>query len=166
MSGKYAEPGSVPMSARIHRAQFVGWAMVILLAAVIGVSLGPAARASQPRRAPLPQVLRLQGASPGWFSPEWRTGLLRRGGGLPHVARPGSLVAPAAPAARGWRLETAPNVAALPNGSLAAESCANTSACTAVGDYENAAGVEVALAERWNGSAWRVQGRPRRPGRC
>ena len=73
------------------------------------------------------------------------------------MARPGSLVAPAAPAARGWRLETAPNVAALPNGSLAAESCASASACTAVGDYENAAGVEVALAERWNGSAWRVQ---------
>ena len=36
-------------------------------------------------------------------------------------------------------------------------SCSSASACTAVGDDETSAGASVALAERWNGTAWSVQ---------
>jgi hypothetical protein len=39
-------------------------------------------------------------------------------------------------------------------------SCPRARACTAVGNYPNGAGTEVALAERWNGTRWRFQATP------
>ncbi len=52
----------------------------------------------------------------------------------------------------------------MPNGVLFATSCTSSSACTAVGDYENTAGSELTLAERWNGATWRIQITPNPPG--
>ncbi len=39
-------------------------------------------------------------------------------------------------------------------------SCASSTACIAVGYYKNSSEVEVTLAERWNGSEWKVQSTP------
>jgi hypothetical protein len=50
------------------------------------------------------------------------------------------------------------------NGRLLADSCSSSRACTAVGDYINRAGTVVALAERWNGTAWAIQADPAPPG--
>ena len=36
-------------------------------------------------------------------------------------------------------------------------SCNSGSACTAVGDYDNASGIAETLAEAWNGTRWRIQ---------
>jgi hypothetical protein len=39
-------------------------------------------------------------------------------------------------------------------------SCTSASACSAVGSYVNSSGVEVTLAERWNGTSWSIQSTP------
>ena len=39
-------------------------------------------------------------------------------------------------------------------------SCTSGTACTAVGHYTNSAGVQVTLAEIWNGSSWAIQSTP------
>jgi hypothetical protein len=62
-----------------------------------------------------------------------------------------------------WQVQPTPNPA-MPNGVLYADSCTSSSACTAVGDYENTAGTELTLAERWNGATWRIQATPDLPG--
>jgi hypothetical protein len=55
-----------------------------------------------------------------------------------------------------WRIQAAP----LPSGAQFSElngvSCAAVAACIAVGDYVNSSGADVTLAERWNGSTWRI----------
>lgn len=43
---------------------------------------------------------------------------------------------------------------------LSGVSCASSSACTAVGNYDNSSGTQVTLAERWNGTSWSVQTTP------
>jgi hypothetical protein len=43
------------------------------------------------------------------------------------------------------------------SGALTAVSCTSASACTAVGSYETAAGVQVTLVEGWNGSSWTLE---------
>ncbi len=52
----------------------------------------------------------------------------------------------------------------LPTGAkssiLIGVSCTSTTACTAVGDYLNSSGVEVTLAESWNGTTWAIQETP------
>jgi len=40
------------------------------------------------------------------------------------------------------------------------DSCTSSTACEAVGDYENSSGVELPLAERWNGTEWLLQSVP------
>jgi hypothetical protein len=55
-----------------------------------------------------------------------------------------------------WTLETVPNPTGGANGRLIGVSCTSAAACTAVGYYA-ASGMAVALAERWNGSEWRVE---------
>ena len=45
---------------------------------------------------------------------------------------------------------------------LAAVSCTTLSACTAVGEYRNSSGVPQGLAERLEGSAWKIQATPER----
>ncbi len=65
------------------------------------------------------------------------------------------------------------SASSLPTGSPAAKasvkhvdflngvSCASPTDCTAVGDYYQAAsGPQLSLVERWNGTAWRVEGSP------
>jgi hypothetical protein len=43
---------------------------------------------------------------------------------------------------------------------LAGVSCASSADCTAVGTYDNSAGVGVTLAEGWNGTSWQLQSAP------
>jgi hypothetical protein len=60
-----------------------------------------------------------------------------------------------------WRVQATPNPKRSTGSSLFAVSCTPASGCTAVGDYDTAAGLVLALAERWNGTAWRIQPLPR-----
>ena len=59
-----------------------------------------------------------------------------------------------------WTVQTVPN----PSGSTKAQargvSCTSSTACTMVGEYKNSAGTEVTLAERWNGTEWKIQTTP------
>jgi hypothetical protein len=48
----------------------------------------------------------------------------------------------------------------VPNGALQAASCSGAAACTAVGGYQSGGGPVLAMAERWNGSRWRIQSVP------
>jgi hypothetical protein len=60
-----------------------------------------------------------------------------------------------------WRVQAIPTPKGSTGSSLFAVSCTSASACTAVGDYGNAAGRVLAEAERWNGTTWRIQPLPR-----
>jgi hypothetical protein len=60
-----------------------------------------------------------------------------------------------------WRVQATPNPAHATDGTLYAVSCTSAKACTAVGDYNNKAGFVLAVVERWNGQAWRIQPIPR-----
>ena len=60
-----------------------------------------------------------------------------------------------------WRVQAIPTPKGSTGGDLSAVSCTSRSACTAVGFYDNAAGHVLAVAERWNGKAWRIQALPR-----
>jgi len=60
-----------------------------------------------------------------------------------------------------WRVQAIPTPQGSTDSSLFAVSCTSPTACTAVGDYDTAAGSVVAEAERWNGTAWRIQTMPR-----
>lgn len=35
-------------------------------------------------------------------------------------------------------------------------SCARANRCIAVGSYDNASGIELAMAQEWNGTTWRL----------
>jgi hypothetical protein len=59
-----------------------------------------------------------------------------------------------------WSLENVPIPTGAKSGSLNAVTCTSASACTAVGQYDNAAGVSVPLASVWNGTAWANQAVP------
>jgi hypothetical protein len=56
-----------------------------------------------------------------------------------------------------WRVQAIPTPKGSTGSSLFAVSCTAPNACTAVGDYDAAGGRVLAMAERWNGSAWRLQ---------
>src|SRR5580704_3791374 len=60
-----------------------------------------------------------------------------------------------------WRVQAIPTPKGSTGSSLFAVSCTSPSACTAAGNYDNAAGRVLAVAERWNGKAWRIQPIPR-----
>jgi hypothetical protein len=59
-----------------------------------------------------------------------------------------------------WKLQ----YPATPNQAQGSEllwvSCAATTDCTAVGDYRDSSGTQVPLAERWNGTSWKLQSTP------
>jgi hypothetical protein len=59
-----------------------------------------------------------------------------------------------------WTIEPT----AIPTGAtrtvLSGVSCPAAALCIAVGDYVNGSGVDVTLAEEWNGSAWAIQPTP------
>ncbi len=66
------------------------------------------------------------------------------------------------PLAEGWEgTKWSQQSAVIPKGAKASAlggvSCTSSSACTAVGAYTNSSGIEVALAEGWNGKEWAVQ---------
>ncbi len=58
---------------------------------------------------------------------------------------------------KSWRVETTPNPKGGTDATFYAVSCTSASACTAVGDYMNKAGLPQDLIERWDGSTWAIQ---------
>src|SRR5215831_13280874 len=59
-----------------------------------------------------------------------------------------------------WRIQATPNPSGAQFSFLSAVSCASSSACSAVGGYGNSSGTLVTLAERWDGTRWRIQATP------
>jgi hypothetical protein len=59
-----------------------------------------------------------------------------------------------------WRVVPIPHLAGAQNTLLNGVSCSSPLACTTVADVVNAAGIHVAMAERWNGTRWRIQTMP------
>ena len=59
-----------------------------------------------------------------------------------------------------WSVLAPPGIAGSQGAALQAISCATVKGCNAVGDNINGAGVEVTLAEKWNGTAWSVKATP------
>jgi hypothetical protein len=56
-----------------------------------------------------------------------------------------------------WRVQVIPAPKGSTSSALFGVSCTSPKACTAVGSYRTAAGRTLALAERWNGTTWRIQ---------
>jgi hypothetical protein len=63
-----------------------------------------------------------------------------------------------------WTPRPVPGLGGPAPGSLAGVSCTSASACVAVGNHYNSSGLQVPLAEGWNGKAWKVQATPVPPG--
>jgi hypothetical protein len=61
-----------------------------------------------------------------------------------------------------WTIQPTPNPSGATDSSLWGVSCTSATACTAVGAYETNASTQtqVALAERWDGTAWTIQTTP------
>jgi hypothetical protein len=59
-----------------------------------------------------------------------------------------------------WSIQSVPKPTGAKGILLSGVSCTSSSACTAVGNYNNASGTQVTLAERWNGTSWSVQTTP------
>ena len=59
-----------------------------------------------------------------------------------------------------WSVVATPGIAGSQGAALQAISCATVKGCNAVGDNINGAGVEVTLAEKWNGTSWSVKATP------
>jgi hypothetical protein len=62
-------------------------------------------------------------------------------------------------AGSGWKIAAAAGVT-LPGGRLESVSCSSADACTAVGTDLDTAGINVTLAERWDGQTWQRQPTP------
>jgi hypothetical protein len=62
---------------------------------------------------------------------------------------------PAGASASGWSVTPSPNPV-IPTGQLFWVSCPAANSCMAVGGYTKASGAGVTLAERWNGTSWRI----------
>jgi len=133
-----------------------------LMVGVSGALMAPAAGAvepgtngSGPAQHPRPVV-----SATGPWAPlrsAFPAGLWRRG--TKDIWLPASKPA-IPPAVTGkWNVQQTVNPP-VRNGALTATSCTGAGACTAVGGYENRAGADVTLAERWNGSRWSVQHTP------
>jgi hypothetical protein len=59
-----------------------------------------------------------------------------------------------------WMIQATPNPSGATGSLLLGVSCTSATACTAVGEYDNSAGTYVTLAERWDGTAWKIQPTP------
>jgi hypothetical protein len=79
------------------------------------------------------------------------------------AAIPASASVPAGASVPGWSVTPTPNPV-IPTGRLFWVSCAAANSCMAVGGYTKASGAGVALAERWNGTSWRILPTPNPPG--
>jgi hypothetical protein len=78
--------------------------------------------------------------------------------GAAFAARGGAPLLAHAP----WQIRKSPN-ATVAGGQLNAVSCSAATACTAVGTNLSPSGVNVTLAERWNGTSWHHQSTPNPP---
>ncbi len=67
----------------------------------------------------------------------------------------GASAAPANVDGQGWSITPSPNPR-VPTGQLFWVSCPAANSCMAVGTYVKASGIGVNLAERWNGTSWRI----------
>lgn len=56
----------------------------------------------------------------------------------------------------GWRTVANPQPSGAKWDQLTAVSCLSATQCMGVGSYRNSSGVEVTLAEQWNGSSWEI----------
>jgi hypothetical protein len=65
---------------------------------------------------------------------------------------------------KSWTILPTPNPAKAVQSFLNGVSCTAPSACTAIGEQHSAAGIVHTLAERWNGTTWRIQPTPNPPG--
>jgi sugar lactone lactonase YvrE/alpha-tubulin suppressor-like RCC1 family protein len=63
-------------------------------------------------------------------------------------------------AAPEWKLRDAPDVEGATESELEATSCAASTSCEAVGHDTSTSGVDVTLAEHWNGGGWSIQATP------
>ena len=59
-----------------------------------------------------------------------------------------------------WTMQSTPNPGGAKDSALNGVSCTNGTACTAAAEYHNSAGVQLTLAERWNGTSWTIQSTP------
>src|SRR5205823_6314005 len=59
-----------------------------------------------------------------------------------------------------WAIQPTPNPSGVYGSRLSGVSCSSASGCTAVGGYVTSSGIEVTLAERWNGTIWAIQPTP------
>jgi hypothetical protein len=59
-----------------------------------------------------------------------------------------------------WSILPVPSPVGARGGALFGVSCPSATACVAVGNYRNASGAHVPLAEVWNGTAWSVLSAP------
>jgi hypothetical protein len=59
-----------------------------------------------------------------------------------------------------WRVQVTPAPAGSIGSGFAGMSCSSATACTAAGSYGTSSGATVMLAERWNGTTWRIQATP------
>ena len=59
-----------------------------------------------------------------------------------------------------WRIQATPSPAGSTGTGLAAVSCSSPRGCTAAGSYNTSSGTSLLLAERWNGTSWRIQATP------
>ena len=60
----------------------------------------------------------------------------------------------------GWAIQPLPTLTTAPNGHLSAVSCRSAGSCAAVGYSHDAQGVDVTLAEQWDGNRWTIQRTP------
>jgi hypothetical protein len=63
-----------------------------------------------------------------------------------------------------WRVQAVPAPKGSTSSLLSGVSCTSPNACSAVGNYGTAAGRVLAVAERWNGTTWRIQAVPKPAG--
>jgi hypothetical protein len=59
--------------------------------------------------------------------------------------------------ASGWNIQSSFNPLGATSHALAAVSCATPQACTAVGEFFDASGKQLPLAEQWDGHTWHIQ---------
>ncbi len=59
-----------------------------------------------------------------------------------------------------WKVRATPNPAGATASYIDGGSCSGPDACSAVGSYTDSSGVQLTLAESWNGTAWTVRTTP------
>jgi hypothetical protein len=59
-----------------------------------------------------------------------------------------------------WSVQTIPSPQGVTSSVLSAVSCTSAAACVAVGYYDNGSGVDLSLADNWNGKTWTARTPP------